>query len=532
MVVRRFADLGHKYVPLHKRLKHIKLRLKEWNKKDFGKIFVEKKSMETKLKELNQALITNGFYKVKSEQADKHHQEWEKLCKEEEIFWRQNSRVQWLKEGERNTRFFHRSTIPIRAHNRISSILNEYGELQTSHKNIEAVLVQHFRGITKENNSDKRKCIKDITRHIPKLVSREDNFNFNKLVIEEEVSEVLKEMQNGKAAGPNCFNVDFFKAYWNIFKQDILNVVEDSRRNKTILKALKTSFISLIPKQDSALTADKYRPIALCNVVYKIISKVLASRLKHLLPSLILGEQFSYVEGRQILNNIIQAHEVLTAFGFDHNCVSQVMSLVTSSSFLILVNGSPSEIFTPSRGLRQGEPLSPFLFILMMEGLGRSIKQAKVLGKIKGLQLKENDQAVIHQQFVDDTMLQGIPTVKEASAYKKILNDFALSTLMEVNLSKSKIFFLNTNIAIQRNMSRILGFQRDSIPSKYMGIPLTARPMHKSIWEPVLIKMQDKVKKWTISRLVLTKDILQSIPVFILSALPAPEGVLQQFRNI
>ena len=157
------------------------------------------------------------------------------------------------------------------------------------------------------------------------------------------------------------------------------------------------------------------------------------------------------------------------------------MALVTSSSFSILVNGSPSEIFLPSRGLRQGDPLSPFLFILMMEGLGRSIEHARDMGKIQGLPLKENGQALTHQQFVDDSMLQGIPTVKEARAYKQILNEFAMASGMEVNLSKSKIFFFNTNIAIQRNISRILGFQRDSLPSKYLGVPQTAKPMHKSI---------------------------------------------------
>ena len=79
-----------------------------------------------------------------------------------------------------------------------------------------------------------------------------------------------------------------------------MNVVEDSKRNKTILKALNTSFISLIPKQESAQIADKYRPIALCNVVYKIISKVVANRLKPLLPSLVSEEQSGYVEGIQI----------------------------------------------------------------------------------------------------------------------------------------------------------------------------------------------------------------------------------------
>jgi len=81
--------------------------------------------------------------------------------------------------------------------------------------------------------------------------------------------------------------------------------VEDSRRGKTILKALNTTFISLIPKQDVAQTPDRFRPIALCNVVYKIISKVVANRLKPLLPTLVSVEQSGYVEGRQILDNII-----------------------------------------------------------------------------------------------------------------------------------------------------------------------------------------------------------------------------------
>eukprot|EP00253_Pinus_taeda_P028919 PITA_28919 len=527
---------------LHKILKHIKMKVKDWNKNEFENIFAGKKSVENKILELNQALIREGFDKNKNDQVEKYHQEWEKLCKQEEIFWKQKSRVQWLKEGECNTNFFHSSTIANRTRNRLSSIKDEDGQIHQSHENIEVVLVRHFRA--QENILVREPFIKDFTKHIPKLVSREDNCNLNRPVSEKEVSEVLKEMQNGKAPGPNGFNVDFFKVCWNIIKKDIVRVVEDSRLNRTILKALNTSFIALIPKQNNAQTPERYRPIALCNVVYKIISKVAANRLKPLLPTLVLGEQSGYMEGRKILDNIIQAHEVvhsltskrkvgmimqldiakaydevnwtyirkvLSVFGFDHNWIRWVMALVTSSSFSILVNGSPSEIFLPSRGLRQGDPLSLFLFILMMEGLGRSIKHAKVTGKIQGLQLSENGQVLTHQLFVDDTMLEGIPIVKEALAYKQILNDFSMAAGMEVNISKSKLFFFNTHIAIQRNVSRILGFQRESLPSKYLGVPLTTKPLHKSIWESLIIKMQDKVRKWTIrslnlaSRLVLTK---------------------------
>eukprot|EP00253_Pinus_taeda_P031614 PITA_31614 len=135
-------------------------------------------------------------------------------------------------------------------------------------------------------------------------------------------------------------------------------------------------------------------------------------------------------------------------------------------------------------------------------------------------------------------MLQGILTVKEALAYKQILKDFVMAASTEVSLSISKIFFFNTNIAIQRNISRILGFQREMLPSKYLGVPLIDKPLSKTIWEPVINKLEDKTRKWTsrslnlVGRLVLTKAILQTVPIFMFSALPAPKGVLQLCRNI
>eukprot|EP00253_Pinus_taeda_P006320 PITA_06320 len=236
---------GTKMFLLQQRLKHIKLRLKDRNKNEFGNIFKAKKVVEEKLQEINQELITKGFNEEGKKQADSLQQDWEGLC------------------------------------------------------------------IAEEPLIDRSKYINDFTKHIPRFVTREDNYNLNKPVNEQEVKEVIKEMQNGKAPGPDGVNVDFFKACWNIVKQDILEVVEDSRKNKIVLKALNTSFITLIPKQENAMTPDRFRAIALCNVVYKIISKIIANRLKPLLPTLVSEEQIGYVEGRQILSNIIQAHEVI-----------------------------------------------------------------------------------------------------------------------------------------------------------------------------------------------------------------------------
>jgi len=165
---------------LQKILKHIKIRLKDWNKNEFGNIFEAKKVVENKIQDMNQTLITEGFEGERNEQANNHQQEWEDLCKQEEIFWRQKSRVQWLKEGDRNTRFFHRSTLEHRYHNKISTIKDSRGNHLSTHKEIEAVLVQHFQGIAKEPLVDGSQFISDFTKHIPKLVTREDNHNLNR----------------------------------------------------------------------------------------------------------------------------------------------------------------------------------------------------------------------------------------------------------------------------------------------------------------------------------------------------------------
>eukprot|EP00253_Pinus_taeda_P003074 PITA_03074 len=249
---------GTKMFLLQQRLKHIKLRLEEWNKNEFGNIFNAKREVEQKLQKINQILIKEGFTKERKMQANSLQQEWDKRCQQEEIFWKQKSRVQWIKEGEGNTRFFHKS-MEHRAHNRSTKLIDPQGKELSTHKDIESIM--------------------------------EDNYNLNWPVTEEEVNEVIKEMHNGKAPRPDGFNVDLFKACWEIVKHDILEVVEDSRNSKIVLKALNASFIALIPKQEKAMTPDRFKPISLCNAVYKIISKVISSRLKSLLPMLVFEEQ-------------------------------------------------------------------------------------------------------------------------------------------------------------------------------------------------------------------------------------------------
>jgi len=119
-----------------------------------------------------------------------------------------------------------------RSHNMISILIDTHGKQLISHKEIESALLQHFQSVVEEPPIDRSQFIKKFIKHIPKLVTREANHILNRPVSEEEVSEVIKQMQNGKYPDLDGFNIDFFKACWQIFKQDILDVVEDSKKNK------------------------------------------------------------------------------------------------------------------------------------------------------------------------------------------------------------------------------------------------------------------------------------------------------------
>eukprot|EP00253_Pinus_taeda_P023451 PITA_23451 len=562
---------GSKMFNLQNRLKHIKLKLKDWNHTVFGNIFQEKATIEEKLEQIHKEGIAGRRGENHSEQEKELTQQWHTRCKQEETLWKQKSRVLWLKEGEQNTKFFHRSAIDYRNANRILELKNNEGAILRNHNDISALLSNHFHDIAQEPNVNREAAIQETTNAIPRLITEEQNWSLRKKITMEEVEEAVRSMPNDKAPGPDGFTINFYKACWEIVKNDIWEIVEDSRKSKTLLKSLNSTFIALVPKVEEANTPEKFRPIALCNVIYKIISKIIANRLKMVLPGIISHEQSGYVEGRQILDNILLAQEMihslhsrkipgmllqldlskaydkvswtyleatLKAFGFSQPWIKWVLELIKSTRYSILVNGTPSKPFKPSRGIRQGDPLSPFLFVILMEGLSRLITKKKEEGQIRGLQPIRSCPETTHQQFVDDTMLHGTPTVKEAKAYKNILHLFSKASGMEINFSKSTIFFFNTHFAVQAHLSRLLGFRIGSLPSRYLGAPLTLKPWQKVHWEKVLANMERRCKHWTnralnfAGRLVLTKAILQAIPQYMLSILPAPKGVLDQIRCI
>jgi hypothetical protein len=172
------------------------------------------------------------------------------------------------------------------------------------------------------------------------------------------------------------------------------------------------------------------------------------------------------------------------------------------------------------------------------EGLSRSIHAAIEQNLLTGLPLHGISPPISHSQFVDDTLLMGSPTVREASSLQEILQTFSEASGLDCNKEKSQIFFFNTPPQIQRHISDILGFNRSSLPSKYLGIPLIDNALRNSSWEHLLSSFSKRLSSWTYralnlpSRLILLKVVLQALPIYAFSALAAPKFVLTTIKNL
>eukprot|EP00253_Pinus_taeda_P007078 PITA_07078 len=213
------------------------------------------------------------------------------------------------------------------------------------------------------------------------------------------------------------------------------------------------------------------------------------------------------------------------------------MSFLSSPRFSILFNGSPSLPFRSSRGIRQGDPLSPFLFILMAEGLSRLIHHATSFNSIKGISLHDNS-PITYQKFVDDNLLFGHPSVQEAWAFKSLLNTFSDASITTINSDKSQNFFFSTPSISQRNIARILGFSIDVLPSNYLRVPLVDLVIKHASQRALLDKLEAKLSSWMCrslnmaSRIILIKLVLQAMPLYLFSIIAAPKWVLKQIHNL
>jgi len=317
----------------------------------------------------------------------------------------------------------------------------------------------------------------------------------------EELEGTLKWFKKDKSPGPDGWPVEFYLAFLELLGKDLLAVIEESRITGHI-----HPFIALIPKFDSPYSFNEFRPISLCNCLYKIISKIIANCIKPILSTHISQEKFSFLHHRHIQDAIGTAQEalhfiklkklkrislkidlskafdkvnwlylkmILTHLGFPPALISWIMDCISSISFAILVNGSTTSSFNIDRGIRQGCPLSPLLFLLVMEGLGRLIASAKRSGGFSGLKIMEHFY-LTRLLFVDDILILLNGSVRDTTSLNEILNLFYRATGMEINRGKSTISLSECTLQESQLALQKFSFQETNMLEgiKYLGFRL------------------------------------------------------------
>jgi hypothetical protein len=247
-----------------------------------------------------------GLTEEENEKKEDMSRELENTLLCEEIHWRQKLRALWLKEGDSNARFFHKMANSHRKYNRVETLRID-GVLSNDPNEVKEHVVQFYRNLYSEQ-SNWRPRMDNLAFS---SIDEEEKVWLEREFEEVEVWEVMKDMQGDKALGPDGFTMAFFRSCWAVVKHDIMTFFSEFLRRQQLVKSLNVTFVSLVPKKADAVEMKDFRPISLVGGMYKILSKVLANRMKTILGKIISNSQNAFIGGRQILDSVLILNEVL-----------------------------------------------------------------------------------------------------------------------------------------------------------------------------------------------------------------------------
>ncbi|CAJ2635027.1 unnamed protein product [Trifolium pratense] len=473
----------------------------------------------------------------------------------------------WLKEGDANSKYFH-SVLASRRRRNAISVIQVDGVTLEGVNPIRQAVFSHFESHFKASNVE-RPGVDDLQF---KRLTQVEVGGLIKPFTEVEVKQAVWDCDSYKSPGPDGINFGFIKDFWVEVRGDVMRFLSDFHRNGRLTKGINATFIALIPKTDSPQRLNDFRPISLVGCLYKILAKVLANRLRQVIGSVISESQTAFVKNRQILDGILIANEIvdearkskkdLMLFkvdfekaydSVDWGYLDDVMGrmsfptlwrkwireCVRTATASVLVNGSPTDEFSLRRGLRQGDPLSPFLFLLAVEGLNVLMEAMVARNLFMGYSIGGQESVrVSHLQFADDTLLLGVRSWANVRALRAVLVLFETMSGLKVNFNKSLLVGVNISDSWLGEAASVLCCKVGKILFLYLGLQIGGDPRRLMFWEPVLSRIKNRLSGWKSrflsfgGRLVLLKSVLTSLPVYALSFFKVPSGLgVRQLRE-
>ncbi|XP_058764138.1 uncharacterized protein LOC131637556 [Vicia villosa] len=469
------------------------------------------------------------------------------IQKTEEIIWRQRSRAVWLQAGDKNTKFFHGKASQRRKTNRIQKLQDHRGVWWRGEKHCERILKEYFSDIFKSSQPENIETICDIVRG--KLKADQVDYCATRFTAEE-VELALSQMHPLKAPGPDGLPSLFFQKYWHVVGEDVKHLVLGVLNDSQGVEDINRTFIALIPKVKNPASPKEFRPISLCNVVMKLVTKTIANRVKQVLPDIVDEEQSAFVKGRLITNNALIALEcfhwmkkkrkgkkgamavkldmakaydrmewgfvvgILRSMGFPSNLVNLISNCITTVTYQVLINGKASGV------------------ICMLK------KEARE-AQIHGIQVARKAPVITHLLFADDSLLFARALCTEAAKIMDILKRYESSSGQMVNLDKSEVSFSRNVPEADKQMIRNrMGVKTVEAHSRYLGLPALFGRSKKLVFSQVINRVWKKVKGWkekTMSRAgkeVLIKAVAQAIPTYVMGCFKLPEDCCKEIESL
>ena len=276
-----------------------------WSKVHFGSLASSIKEKRMQLQTLLSAHPLGDSPRILELQEDLNG-----LLEKEDIFWKQRSKVSWMNAGDKNTKFFHAQCSQRRQTNRISGLRDDSGVWHSDMAKVSELAIEYFQNIFSSSNPTEEvlsTCLDGKER----VVSDEMNDALLTDFTADEVLMALKHMYPTKAPVLDSMSTIFYQTYWSIVGPEVSHAIISILHSGHMLRKINYTHIVLIPKIKKQEKMTDFWPISLCNVIYKIVSKVLANRLKVVLPLVISDSQSAFVPGRLITDNVLVAFEVM-----------------------------------------------------------------------------------------------------------------------------------------------------------------------------------------------------------------------------
>ncbi|WVZ64778.1 hypothetical protein U9M48_014252 [Paspalum notatum var. saurae] len=401
-------------------------------------------------------------------------------------------------------------------------------------------------------------------------LNEQDNFHLNKLFTIEEIKEAVWKMETDIAPGPDGIPATFYREFWDVIKGDLKEMFEEFHTGNLKIHRLNFAFIALIPEVEGPTCIEQYRPAYLSNVSYKIFSEVLANRLRKVSDKIVDKIQNAFLPGRNILDGVVVVHEVLHELnkngmpgvlleldfdrpyakvsldflqevlilkGFTNKWIHWMKKLLQGGSVSVMVNGKPGCYFQ-QRGLRQGDPLSPLLFNLVIDALSAVLHRGKEKGILEGLAAHLTYKGVLNVHCGEDTILLLKDDIEMAVQVKLFLTCYELMSGLKINYLNSKVTYIGEDKSKQEEYEQVFTCNSGSLPIKYLGVPISNLRLERKNWQPLIDEMHSKLASCESNnlslndRVLLINSSLSDTQIYIMSLYKLPDWLITEVDRI